>query len=74
MISYSLQGIRIRGYLCEPGCGMECDSGRKTGFNGGKLHKKGQKAGIYDAPFAFFGENTEEEIPALPDMFMKKYC
>ncbi len=32
----------------------------------GELHKKGQKAGIYDAPFAFFGEDTEEEIPGAP--------
>lgn len=31
-----------------------------------ELHSKGQKAGIYDAPFAFFGENAEEEIPGAP--------
>lgn len=31
-----------------------------------ELHEKGQKAGIYDAPFAFFGENAEEEIPGAP--------
>ncbi|MGN0316035.1 MAG: hypothetical protein ACI4EG_14760 [Fusicatenibacter sp.] len=28
-----------------------------------KLHRLGQKAGIYDAPFAFFGKNVEMEIP-----------
>ena len=31
-----------------------------------ELHAKGQKAGIYDAPFAFFGENADEEIPGAP--------
>ncbi len=28
-----------------------------------RLHQAGQKAGIYDAPFAFFGKDPEEEIP-----------
>lgn len=31
-----------------------------------QLHTKGQKAGIYDAPFAFFGEDAAEEIPGAP--------
>ena len=31
-----------------------------------RLHQAGQKAGIYDAPFAFFGKNPEEEIPGVP--------
>ncbi len=28
-----------------------------------RLHGAGQKAGIYDAPFAFFGKDTGQEIP-----------
>lgn len=31
-----------------------------------KLHQAGQKAGIYDAPFAFFGRDTQAEIPGVP--------
>lgn len=33
-----------------------------------KLHEGGQKAGIYDSPFAFFGkdEDIENEIPGAP--------
>lgn len=31
-----------------------------------RLHQAGQKAGIYDAPFAFFGKDTQEEIPGVP--------
>jgi hypothetical protein len=31
----------------------------------GELHGKGQKAGIYDAPFAWFGKNPEDEIPGV---------
>ena len=31
-----------------------------------ELHENGQKAGIYDAPFAFFGEDCGEEIPGVP--------
>ena len=31
-----------------------------------RLHQAGQKAGIYEVPFAFFGQNVEEEIPELP--------
>ena len=30
-----------------------------------ELHAKGQKAGIYDAPFAWFGKKEEEEIPGV---------
>jgi len=29
-------------------------------------HENGQLAGIYDAPFAFFGKNPQEEIPCAP--------
>lgn len=28
-----------------------------------ELHENGQKAGIYDAPFAFFGQDANEDIP-----------
>ena len=43
------------------------------------LHAKGQKAGIYDAPFAFFGEDPEEEIPGAPghvyaEILLKDTC
>lgn len=31
-----------------------------------ELHANGQKAGIYDAPFAFFGRDEKAEIPGLP--------
>lgn len=31
-----------------------------------RLHGCGQKAGIYDTPFAFFGRDTEAEIPGAP--------
>lgn len=31
-----------------------------------KLHEKGQKAGIYDAPFAFFGEDIQQVILGAP--------
>lgn len=31
-----------------------------------QLHQNGQRAGIYDAPFAFFGQDTEAEIPGVP--------
>ena len=31
-----------------------------------RLHQAGQKAGIYDAPFAFFGRDTQAEIPGVP--------
>ena len=31
-----------------------------------QLHQAGQKAGIYDAPFAFFGRDTRAEIPGVP--------
>lgn len=31
-----------------------------------ELHENGQRAGIYDAPFAFFGRNEKEEIPGMP--------
>ena len=31
-----------------------------------QLHEGGQKAGIYDAPFAFFGQDAGEEIPGAP--------
>ena len=31
-----------------------------------QLHKNGQKAGIYDAPFAFFGKDIHEEIKGAP--------
>lgn len=32
----------------------------------GELHEKGQKAGIYDSPFAFFGEDVQQDIPGAP--------
>lgn len=31
-----------------------------------RLHLTGQKAGIYDVPFAYFGRDAEEEIPEVP--------
>ncbi len=31
-----------------------------------ELHARGQRAGIYDAPFAFFGRDIHEEIPGVP--------
>lgn len=31
-----------------------------------EIHQGGQKAGIYDAPFAFFGKDPQEEIPGMP--------
>lgn len=31
-----------------------------------RLHHAGQKAGIYDTPFAFFGRDAETEIPEVP--------
>lgn len=31
-----------------------------------ELHQKGQKAGIYDAPFVFAGEDAGREIPGAP--------
>lgn len=31
-----------------------------------QLHENGQKAGIYDAPFAFFGKDVQEEIKGVP--------
>lgn len=31
-----------------------------------ELHDNGQRAGIYDAPFAFFGKDDKEEIPGVP--------
>lgn len=31
-----------------------------------ELHENSQKAGIYDAPFAFFGRDVKEEIPGAP--------
>ena len=31
-----------------------------------RLHQAGQKAGIYEVPFAFFGQDAEAEIPELP--------
>ncbi len=31
-----------------------------------RLHDAGQKAGIYDAPFAFFGKDPDQEIPGVP--------
>lgn len=31
-----------------------------------ELHENGQKAGIYDAPFAFFGKDVHEEIKGAP--------
>ena len=31
-----------------------------------ELHARGQRAGIYDAPFAYFGRDVREEIPELP--------
>lgn len=31
-----------------------------------ELHANGQKAGIYDAPFAFFGQDVKQEIPGVP--------
>lgn len=31
-----------------------------------KLHQNGQKAGIYDAPFIFSGEDPGQEIPGAP--------
>lgn len=31
-----------------------------------EIHKNGQKAGIYDAPFAFFGKDIKEEVPGVP--------
>lgn len=37
-----------------------------------RLHQAGQKAGIYDAPFAFFGRDPEEEIPGVPGHFYKE--
>lgn len=30
-----------------------------------RLHQAGQKAGIYDAPFAFFGKDPDAEIPGI---------
>ncbi len=30
-----------------------------------RLHSRNQKAGIYDAPFAYFGSNLSEELPYL---------
>ena len=30
------------------------------------LHERGQRAGIYDAPFAFFGRDIHEKIPGFP--------
>lgn len=37
-----------------------------------ELHENGQKAGIYDSPFAFFGEDAEEEIPGAPGHYFKE--
>ena len=37
-----------------------------------RLHKCGQKAGIYDAPFAFFGKDVKEEIPGAPGHRMEE--
>lgn len=31
-----------------------------------ELHENGQRAGIYDYPFAFFGRDEKEEIPGMP--------
>ncbi len=31
-----------------------------------ELHARGQRAGIYDAPFAYFGRDVHEEIPGVP--------
>ncbi len=31
-----------------------------------ELHDNGQKAGIYDSPFAFFGDDVKQEIPGAP--------
>lgn len=37
-----------------------------------RLHGCGQKAGIYDAPFAFFGTDTGAEIPGVPGHRMEE--
>ena len=31
-----------------------------------ELHQKGQKAGIYDAPYVFAGEDAGRKIPGAP--------
>ncbi|MDO4292448.1 MAG: hypothetical protein Q4C65_04360 [Eubacteriales bacterium] len=37
-----------------------------------RLHRAGQKAGIYDAPFAFFGRDEKAEIPGVPGHRMEE--
>ncbi len=32
----------------------------------GEMHENGQRAGIYDSPFAFFGKDAKQEIPGAP--------
>lgn len=32
-----------------------------------ELHENGQKAGIYDSPFAFFGKDAKKKIPGAPE-------
>lgn len=31
-----------------------------------EIHENGQRAGVYDSPFAFFGRDVEAEIPGVP--------
>lgn len=31
-----------------------------------EMHENGQRAGIYDSPFAFFGKDAKQEIPGAP--------
>lgn len=65
-------GLRPAGY--ENGGVNYCNL--DSGWNGfgeetltalaGELHENGQRAGIYDAPFAFFGRDADREIEGAP--------
>lgn len=37
-----------------------------------ELHEHGQKAGIYDSPFAFFGDDAKQEIPGAPGHYFEE--
>ena len=37
-----------------------------------ELHESGQRVGIYDVPFAFFGKNPDAEIPGAPGHFFRE--
>ncbi|MDE7245848.1 MAG: hypothetical protein K2O18_18000 [Oscillospiraceae bacterium] len=46
--------------------GWNVMSGERLAAQAERLHRFGQKAGIYEVPFAFFGQDTEAEIPEVP--------